>query len=144
MNKAVLLVLILMLLGSCTDRRPLPQGEPYVIHNDGGGQLISAEVDRALLQAWGGRVEISGYCNSACVVFTTLPNACLKPGAVIGFHGANMNAGPVGNPQITRYLRAGVLSKWVADWQFIPNNRIHHITARRYAELDPNSRICGL
>ena len=57
-------------LVACTDRRPEPTTEPYVIRRDGGGQLISAEADRAMLLAWGGRVEIRGYCHSACIIFT--------------------------------------------------------------------------
>ena len=56
---------------ACTDRRPAPTSEPYDILRDGGGQIISAEADRARLLAWGGQVRIREYCASSCVIFTT-------------------------------------------------------------------------
>ena len=129
-------------MGLCTDRRPPPTTEPYVIDNDGGGQLISAEADRAMLLAWGGRVEIRGFCRSACVIFTTLPNACLSPRATVGFHGSNVNKGPIGNQQMARYLRADALRRYLARWQHIPPTEIHKMTALNYAKLDPQVRIC--
>ena len=129
-------------LVACTDRRPEPTTEPYVIRRDGGGQLISAEADRAMLLAWGGRVEIRGYCNSACVIFTTLPNACLGPRLDIGFHGSNVNVGPIGNEQMAKYMRGGVKRRYLEEWQHIPHTEIHKITAEEYVRLDPRSRIC--
>lgn len=133
----------LVLLAACNDRRPLPTSDTYVIRNDGGGQLISAETDRAVLKLWGGPVRIEGYCNSACLMFTTLPNACLEPGLKLGFHGANVNVGFVGNPQITKYLRNGVQRRFVEEWQHIPFTEIHRITAEEFVALDPESRICA-
>lgn len=137
-----LVLLSVSLLAACNDRRPLPSGDVYVIRNDGGGQLISAETDRAVLNLWNGPVRIEGYCNSACLMFTTLPNACLAPGLKLGFHGANVNVGFVGNPQITKYLRAGVKRKFVEEWQHIPFTEIHRITAEEYVRLDPAATLC--
>ena len=130
-------------LGLCTDRRPPPTTEPYMIVNDGGGQLISAEADRADLLKWGGRVEVRGFCRSACVIFTTLPNACVGPAATIGFHGSNVNQGPIGPQQMARYLRGEAQARYVAEWQYIPTTEIHKISAREYKKLDPQIRICG-
>ncbi|SEM54704.1 hypothetical protein SAMN04488003_101489 [Loktanella fryxellensis] len=130
-------------LGLCTDRRPPPTDEPYVLDDDGGGQLVSAEADRADLEAWGGRVEITGFCRSACVIFTTLPNACVAPDAVLGFHGSNINQGPIGNQQMARYLRGEAKRRYEDDWQNIPPTDIHRIDARDYVKLDPEVRICG-
>lgn len=133
----------LVALAGCTDRRPLPDGDVYVIRNDGGGQLISAETDRAVLRLWGGPVVIAGYCNSACLMFTTLPNACLAPDLVLGFHGANVNVGFVGNRQVAKYLRNGVRQRFEEDWQFVPFTEIHRITAADYVALDPETQICA-
>lgn len=129
-------------LVACTDRRPEPTSEPYVIHRDGGGQLISAEADRQMLLDWGGEVEIRGYCYSACIIFTTLPNACLGRGLTLGFHGSNVNVGPIGNQQMARYMRAGVKRRYLAEWQYIPHTEIHKITAQEYVALDPQARLC--
>lgn len=142
MLKCFALASVLLLVG-CNDRRPLPTTGTYIIRNDGGGQLISAETDRAVLRLWGGPVRIEGYCNSACLMFTTLSNACLAPGLKLGFHGANVNVGFVGNPQITKYLRNGVKREFVDKWQHIPFTEIHRITAEEYVQLDPEANICA-
>lgn len=144
MSKSVFCLLAMVVLVACNDRRPLPSGDVYTIRNDGGGQLISAETDRAILKVWGGPVVIEGYCNSACLMFTTLENACLDPDLTLGFHGANVNVGFVGNPQITKYLRGGVKKRFVEEWQFIPFTEIHRIGARDYVALDPETRLCDM
>ena len=143
MQKFLNALIAMVVLVGCNDRRPLPSGDVYVIRNDGGGQLISAETDRAILRLWGGEVRIEGYCNSACLMFTTLENACLAPDLTLGFHGANVNVGFVGNPQITKYLRNGVKQRFVDEWQHIPFTEIHRITAREYIALDPETQLCG-
>ena len=112
------------------------------LHNDGGGNLVAAEIKRAALLAWGGPVVISGYCNSACTMFTTLPNACLMPRTIIGFHAASVTFRTIGNPQITKYLRNGVRNRWLEEWQFVPNNEIRFIYAEEYVELDPETALC--
>ena len=135
-------VLALLLTTACTDRRPAPTVEPYVISRDGGGQLISAEADRARLVAWGGLVEIRGYCASACVIFTTMPNACVGPKARIGFHGSNVNLGPIGNQQMAKYLRGEAKQTYLDDWQFVPPTEMRWIMAAEYQKLDPDIKFC--
>lgn len=135
-------VLAMFLSTACNDRRPAPTDEPYIMWHDGGGQLISAEADRARLIAWGRRVEIRGSCASACVIFTTMPNACVGPKAKIGFHGSNVNVGPIGNQQMARYMRGEVKRMYLAEWQHIPPTEIHWITAAEYQRLDPAVKFC--
>ncbi len=115
----------------------------HIVRNHGGGRIISVEAQRRRLLDWGGPVEIRGFCNSACVILTTLPNACVAPRSRIGFHSSNINFGPVGNAQIARYLRGGVRKKFLEEWQFVPHSDIHHIWGERYAELDRQTKVCG-
>jgi len=115
----------------------------HVVGNHGGGRIIDVEAERQRLLNWGGPVRIEGYCNSACVILTTLPNACLESDATIGFHSSNINFGPVGNSQIAKYLRGGVLEKFLAEWQYVPYTEIHHIWGRRYVALDPETNLCS-
>lgn len=136
-------VLALFLTTACNDRRPAPTTEPYTIRRDGGGQLISAEADRLRFLSWGKEIKIRGYCASACVIFTTLPNACIGKGARIGFHGSNINMGPIGNPQMAKHLRGEAKRMYLAEWQFIPQDDMHWVSARDYKKLDPLVRICG-
>lgn len=116
----------------------------HVIRNHKGGRIIVVEAQRRQLLNWGGPVRIEGFCNSACVILTTLPNACLAPKARIGFHSASINFGPVGNAQLARYLRNGVRQQFLEDWQFVPNDDLHRITAERYVALDPETRLCAV
>ncbi len=134
--------LLAVLATGCTDRRPAPTSEPYVIRRDGGGQLISAEADRADFLRWGGEIQIRGYCASACVIFTTLPNACIGRGIRIGFHGSNINMGLIGNRQMAAYLRGAAKQKYLAEWQHIAPTDMHWISAQEYQALDPEIRIC--
>ncbi len=136
-------VLAMFLATACNDRRPAPTTTPHMIWNDGGGQLISAQADRARLLAWGKPVEIRGSCASACVIFTTLPNACIGPNARIGFHGSNVNMGPIGSQQMARYLRGDAKRKYLAEWQHIPPTEMHWIHVNVYKRLDPQIRICA-
>jgi len=135
---------LLCLLVACTDRRDAPVGaETYVIRNDGGGQLISAEADRAMLAVWSGPVRIEGKCNSACLMFATLPNACVAPDARMGFHGSNVNVGPVGNRQMARYMRGEVRQRYLAEWQHIPYDQIHIVSGSEFARMDPQTKVCS-
>jgi len=114
----------------------------YVIRNHRGGQIIAVEAERRRLLNWGGPVRIEGFCNSACAILATLPNACLTPRSRIGFHSANINFGPVGNAQVARYLRGGVKEKFLSEWQFVPHSDIHHIWGETFVSLDPEARLC--
>lgn len=137
-----LVIGIFVLASACTDRRPAPNGVPYIIERDGGGQIISALADRARLMAWGQPVVIRDYCASVCVVFTTMPNACIEADARIGFHSSSVNRGPVDNPQMAKHMRAGVKRMFLQEWQFVPPDQIHWISAAEYKALDPQARIC--
>ncbi len=139
----ILPLFLALALMACTDRRDPPRGALHVIQNDPGGQIISAIADRKRLERWGGPIEIRGFCNSACTIFTTLPNACLAPDARIGFHSSNVNVEWVGNPQIAEYLRGGILNKFLTEWQFVPFTDMHRISAQDYVRLDPQTRLCA-
>lgn len=56
-----------------------------VIWNDLGGS-VSERLDQ--MQALGStHVEIRGNCQSACTMYLGLPDVCVAPGAILGFHG---------------------------------------------------------
>lgn len=57
------------------------------VHNDAGGSL--SEYHRRVMEATyaGARVEISGYCYSACTLWLASPHVCVHHTAVFGFHG---------------------------------------------------------
>lgn len=57
------------------------------VRNDSGGVLDERVTEIAHLRATGEQVRIGGYCNSACTMYLGLPNACVSPRAVFGFHG---------------------------------------------------------
>lgn len=60
----------------------------YVVGNDRGGALEPRLREVARLRASGRPVEITGsICYSTCTLFLGLPNACVSPRTVFGFHG---------------------------------------------------------
>ena len=59
-----------------------------VVRNDPGGSLQDRLRALSGLRQSGTRVEIrGGYCMSACTMYLGLPNTCVSPNAVLGFHG---------------------------------------------------------
>lgn len=132
--------------------RPAPSTQaasaeaPLIITRDKGGNVAGYIAKREQLAASGRRVEIRGYCASACTMLTTLPNACLGPDAVIGFHaprftGTEVQAPLIGDVLMARYYRNGILQQWNARWS--RQSEMTRISAREYVALDPETRICA-
>lgn len=123
---------------------PRNRDEVVVIRNNRGGNVMQAIKRRNELERWGGRVEVRGYCGSACTLFITLPNACLGPKATVGFHAPrlpNTSYIPPGVPEIMgAYYRNGILRRWNEEWR--RSLQIKKITAREYVQLDPQTKIC--
>lgn len=139
MLKRVVLALVLMVSAV--------QAETIVIRNDGGGNINAYRARRAEL-ARADQVEIREKCLSACVIFTTLPNACIGPHAKIGFHGTTPKSGI---PQIDlwldmrmgEYFRGEAKRLFVEEWRNLQGkNAFHVISAKEYKRLDPEIRIC--
>lgn len=118
--------------------------EPIVILNNKGGNVMEAVQYRQKLAASGRRVEVRGYCRSACTIYITLPNACLGPGATVGFHAPRIPGTTIIPPMVDQimgnYYRGGILRKWNSEWKH--SLSMHKITAQQYVRLDPQTRIC--
>ena len=118
--------------------------EPIVIRNNKGGNVLQAINYREQLAASGRPVEIRGYCRSACTIYITLPNACLGPGATVGFHAPRIPGTkiipPIVDQLMARYYRNGILRKWNSEWKH--SLEMHKISARQYVKLDPQTRLC--
>lgn len=121
-----------------------PQGAPIVILNDKGGNVLQMAQRRQKLIASGRRVEIRGYCRSACTMLITMPNACLGPKATVGFHAPRIPGTtiipPIVDQVMASYYRNGILKKWNNEWKH--SLSMHKISARQYVKLDPQTRLC--
>lgn len=119
-------------------------GAPIVIRDNRGGNVMEAVQYRQKLAASGRRVEIQGYCRSACTIYITLPNACLSPKATVGFHAPRIPGTriipPIVDQIMASYYRNGILQKWNREWKH--SLEMHKITARQYVRLDPQTRLC--
>lgn len=119
-------------------------GAPIVIMNNRGGNVMEAVQYRQKLAASGRRVEIAGYCRSACTIYITLPNACLSPKATVGFHAPRIPGTtiipPIVDQIMASYYRNGILQKWNSEWKH--SLKMHKISARQYVRLDPQTRLC--
>jgi hypothetical protein len=60
---------------------------PMVVSYDMGGSLQSRQTKIRIMRRQGQRVEIRGRCYSACTMYLGLPDVCVAPDAVLGFHG---------------------------------------------------------
>lgn len=118
--------------------------EPIVIMNNKGGNVLRAISRRDQLAASGRPVEVRGYCRSACTIYITLPNACLGPGATVGFHAPRIPGTqivpPIVDELMAQYYRGGILRKWQDEWRH--SLSMNKISAAEYKRLDPQVRIC--
>lgn len=119
-------------------------GEFIDVTNHRGGNVIEMVQTRAQLERSGRKVRIRGYCRSACTMLVTMPNACLGPKAVLGFHAPrlpNTKIIPPYVPEImAQFYRGGIRKKWNESWS--RSLEMHRISARDYIKLDPQARIC--
>lgn len=117
---------------------------PIVIRDDDGGNVTGYVMRRDELANSGRRVEFRGYCASACTLLMTIPNACVAPDALIGFHAPHFIASgkpaPIMNQLMARYYRAGVLNRWNAVWS--RSTKMQTISGREYHRLDPQMKLC--
>ena len=135
-------VLASLLLAGCASSNWTPAADPWVIRADGGGRLVEYEAKRKRLERLGTEVRIVGKCYSACTIFTTLPNACVSKTAKIGFHGASVSIGPIGDDQMARHYRGEVKRRYLAEWRHLKGSDLHVITGAQLKRLDPKIKIC--
>jgi len=62
--------------------------QPYVVRNDRGGFVKDRLIEMRNLRSSGQPVEIRGaVCYSTCTMLLGLPQTCISPNTVFGFHG---------------------------------------------------------
>ena len=109
-----------------------------------GGNVLEMVRYREQLARSGKTVRIRGYCRSACTILITLPNACLGPGARIGFHAPRIPNTRIIPPYVDQimgqYYRGEIRTRWFGGWN--RSHQMHVISARDYVRLDPQTRIC--
>lgn len=66
-------------------------GDIMVVHSDRGGLIGKRSREINELRRKGQRAELRGTCLSACTMYLSLPNVCVSPSAVLGFHGPTRN-----------------------------------------------------
>jgi hypothetical protein len=137
-------LMVAFVLPHGAEARPARRDDPIVILNNKGGNVMEAVRYRQQLAASGRRVEVRGYCRSACTIYITLPNACLGPGATVGFHAPRIPGTTIIPPMVDQimgnYYRNGILQKWNSEWKY--SLKMHKISAQQYVRLDPQTRIC--
>lgn len=62
-----------------------------IVRSDRGGYIGQRDRQISALRAQGTRVELQGTCLSSCTMYLSLPNVCISPKAVFGFHGPSRN-----------------------------------------------------
>ena len=120
------------------------RGQFIDVVNDRGGNVLQMVQTRQQLDASGKTIRIRGYCRSACTMLTTLPRACLGPGATIGFHAPRIQGTQIIPPYVDQimgnFYRNGIRERWFAGWN--RSLEMQKISAQDYVRLDPQARIC--
>lgn len=136
-------------MGAAQDRLappPFPASGVFVISPKqtpdiaDGGNIAAHAHNRRQLADWGGRVEVRGRCASSCVIYTTLPNACIGPNARFGFHRPRGGITQVAVEQIAYYLRGQLRAAWTGRWS--RSEALVWVPAAEMVRLDPGLRIC--
>ena len=118
---------------------------PFIdVTNNRGGNVLEMVRYREELARSGKTVRIRGYCRSACTILITLPNACLGPGARVGFHAPRIPNTRIIPPYVDQimgqYYRGAIRERWFGGWN--RSHQMHVISAQDYVRLDPQTRIC--
>lgn len=77
-----------------------------VINGDRGGEIGHYSHQFSYYHHDGAKVRIMGQCLSACTMYLGLPNTCVYPDAILGFHQARDvwgNVSPMGTYEMARH-----------------------------------------
>lgn len=139
------LLLVTFLLSLSASPLAAQQGGRFIdVTDNRGGNVLEMISYRNELERSGKIVRIRGYCRSACTILTTLPNACLGPGARIGFHAPRIPNTQIIPPLVDeimgQFYRGKIRERWFGGWN--RSMKMQVITAQDYVRMDPQARIC--
>jgi len=112
-----------------------------VVTNDRGGLLGQRAEEIRTLERTRQRVELRGECLSACTMYLKLPNACVAPDAIFGFHGPSWYGQPLSADQfeafsnlMARHYREPLRS-WFMNTARYRTRSYYQITGRQLIEM---------
>ena len=115
-----------------------------VVRNHRGGNVLEMVRLRSKLENSGKRVEVRGYCRSACTMLITMRNACLGSGATIGFHAPRIPNTTIIPPYVDQimamFYRNGIRDRWESEWKY--SLEMKKISSKDYIRLDPKTQLC--
>lgn len=132
--------------GSAQQSGSLPA---LVIRYDRGGYVLDRLRQISRLRRSGRKVEITGaVCFSSCTMLLGLPQTCISPGTVFGFHGPSAGGKPLPREEFEYYSR--VMARYypqpLRDWFMRKGRfRIHRLFRIRGSRIiSMGVRECGL
>ena len=140
----LLSAVLALMLASTAQANIVDRGQFIDVMNDRGGNVVDMTQTRSRLENSGKTVRIRGYCRSACTMLITMRNACLGPGARVGFHAPRIPNTSIIPPYVDQimgsYYRNGIRDRWFGGWNRSLDMTV--ISAQEYVRLDPQTRIC--
>lgn len=113
----------------------------HVVTYDSGGSVMARYQEINEFRLKGTRVEVRGQCMSACTMYLGLPNTCVSPSAIFGFHGprdAGQNQ-PMPNSFAAKLMAAhypGDLQAWfLAEAQYLPGNSVARLSGKQLISM---------
>lgn len=109
-------------------------GAPYIVRADSGGSVQKRLKDIYALRTEQRRVEIRGStCLSSCTMLLGLPDTCISPETVFGFHGPSRQGQPLSQQEFEQ------VSRIIAS-QYPPEIQFWYLDKARYALAEMNLR----
>ena len=113
----------------------------HVITYDSGGSVMARYKEINEFRLKGTRVEVRGQCMSACTMYLGLPNTCVSPSAIFGFHGprdAGQNQ-PMPDSFAAKLMAAHYprnLQAWfLAEAQYLPGNSVARLSGQQLISM---------
>lgn len=129
----------------------LPIGsQAEIVRRDMGGDLNQRVVQVEQMRAAGTPVRIEGLCVSACTLYLGLPNACVSPGAALGFHGPRTRLPGIPLPaadferltQVMANYYPGAIREWFMREARMLNTSDYYVLTGRQA-ISMGARQCA-
>lgn len=109
-----------------------------VIDNDGGGNVNEYLVDLSVAILSGEKIQIDGWCASACTLYLASTDTCVTANALLGFH-APRGGSAAENQQAAQVIGARLPAE-LSDWYFkyaaeLDGNRFVTLTGAEVVQM---------
>lgn len=144
-NTALQLFTAVLLAGAALWSPAAKAENVRVIHRDLGGNVMERWHEVTSISLSGTEVQIRGQCLSACTMYLSVPNLCVSPEAVVGFHGPrSQTTGNSLSDSSASQIMAMHYPVAIRDWflqeaQYLQGSQVAYISGQQIIDLGTRS-----